>query len=234
MATQSSTPAPIMAQPVIVVGGHTGPSGGATGPSGPVGATGAVGPTGVPGPTGLGPTGATGAAGAGAFTGPTGFTGPPGGGFAGPQGSTGPTGPQAISPSRVASGTLAGPFGPYGTSPTFIGAGSTFAFTPTLSGTVWVAISGQARNSTAGVSTFIQARWGTGTPPAAGGGNAGFAFGRLVESVSGSASDKQGFTILAFIFGLAVGTAHWIDLALTSSSGTSALVQDLHFTLIEM
>lgn len=78
MTTQSKTPAPILAQPVVVVGGPTGPAGGATGVAGSTGPTGPVATsiTGNTGPRGLtGPTGIIGAAG---ITGPTGFTGPPG------------------------------------------------------------------------------------------------------------------------------------------------------------
>jgi hypothetical protein len=87
---QSKTPAPILAQPVVVVGGPTGPAGGATGVPGP---TGEIGPTGAgafTGPTGsLGPSGPTGPVGVG-VTGPAGMTGPPG------PGGIGPTGPAAI------------------------------------------------------------------------------------------------------------------------------------------
>jgi hypothetical protein len=93
MSTQSNTPAPVAAQPVVVVLGPTGPSGGPTGPTGPMGEatiTGATGPTGYTGPS-VAVTGPTGATGAGAFTGPVGMTGPPGSG--GTPGVTGPTGP---------------------------------------------------------------------------------------------------------------------------------------------
>lgn len=92
-----STVAPVLAQPVVVVGGPTGPSGGPTGPTGRTGATGATGAGAFTGPTGsTGSTGSTGATGAGAFTGPTGptgYTGPPGVAVTGTTGCTGPTGP---------------------------------------------------------------------------------------------------------------------------------------------
>lgn len=57
MTVEVNGPAPVMAQPVVVVNGATGPTGpspgstGATGPTGPTGSTGVVGQT---GPTGLG------------------------------------------------------------------------------------------------------------------------------------------------------------------------------------
>lgn len=109
------SPAPIMAQPVVVVGGPTGPAGGPTGPTGasvtgptgvastgptgatgggatgPAGITGPVGPTGFTGPPGLGATGSTGLAATG-VTGPTGSAGATGAGATGPTGTTGPNG----------------------------------------------------------------------------------------------------------------------------------------------
>lgn len=100
------SPAPIMAQPVVVVGGPTGPSGGPTGATGPTAnaSTGATGFTGSTGPTGSGPTGSTG------VTGPSGTTG-----VTGPPGNPGPTGLSAV-------GTT-GPTGPTG----FTGFGATGA-----------------------------------------------------------------------------------------------------------
>jgi hypothetical protein len=103
MTVQSKTPSPIWAQPVVVVGGPTGPSGG---PTGAVGPTGSTGPTalGVTGPTGhIGPTGITGPTGAGAFTGPTGMTGPVG------SGNIGPTGPAFTTNAVVFSALPASP-----------------------------------------------------------------------------------------------------------------------------
>lgn len=137
MAYQS-VPSPVLAQPVIVVGGPTGatgPSPGSTGPTGPSGPTGAVG-TGPTGATGV--TGPSGTAGLRGLTGPTGFTGPPGNsvtgpaglgttgpaGAAGAAGATGPTGLSATGPTGV-TGPSGGPTGSGGaTGPT--GAGSTF------------------------------------------------------------------------------------------------------------
>jgi hypothetical protein len=105
MTVQSKTPAPIWAQPVVVVGGPTGPSGGPTGTTGPTGSTGPVASsvTGNTGPRGLtGPTGNTGPA---AATGPTGMTGP--------VGSPGMTGP-AISGATLVANLPTGPIGARG------------------------------------------------------------------------------------------------------------------------
>jgi hypothetical protein len=82
-------PAPVVARPVVIVPGQTGPTGPSQGPTGNTGPTGAGNFTGPTGPLGL--TGATGNS--STVTGPTGrtgFTGPPGN--AGSTGNTGPTG----------------------------------------------------------------------------------------------------------------------------------------------
>jgi len=94
-------PAPVMAQPVVILGGPTGPSGGPTGNTGNTGPSGinATGVTGPTGATGFGATGPTGVKGA------TGFTGP-----SGPPGNPGPTGLSAVG--------VTGPTGPLGTGPT--------------------------------------------------------------------------------------------------------------------
>lgn len=86
MTVSVNGPAAVMARPVVLALGPTGPSGGPTGVAGATGPTGWTGPTGFRGATG--PTGA-----ASVTTGPTGNTGPTG--YTGPQGlaSTGPTGP---------------------------------------------------------------------------------------------------------------------------------------------
>ena len=87
-----NAPAPVMAQPVRVAGGFTGPTGASPGSTGPTGNTGPSGPTGA---VGTGPTGAqgfTGNTGKTGVTGPTGFTGPLGSSVTGSTGNTGPTG----------------------------------------------------------------------------------------------------------------------------------------------
>lgn len=91
MTISVNGPAAVMARPIVLALGPTGPSGGPVGATGPTGFTGPSGPTGQRGATG--PSGAnstvTGPTG---NTGPTGFTGPQGNTVTGPTGSTGMTG----------------------------------------------------------------------------------------------------------------------------------------------
>lgn len=94
-------PARVMARPIVIASGLTGPSGGPTGATGNTGPTGPTGSAGPSGPTGTasvvtGPTGTTGYSGPTGYTGPRGLSGPTGPtGRVGPTGTgdTGPTGP---------------------------------------------------------------------------------------------------------------------------------------------
>ncbi|HEX6825739.1 MAG TPA: hypothetical protein VF077_05415 [Nitrospiraceae bacterium] len=238
MTVESKTPAPIMAQPVIVVGGHTGPAGGATGPTGPIGLPSAVtGPTGALGP--IGPTGAehTGPTGVGAFTGPTGYTGPPGGGPIGPTGMTGPTGPPAYLTGRTKSMYDSGTYGPYGARAQ-LGFGNTIQYlTHIPGGFCQVTFSGTVRNSAGagGGETQVVGWSGTGVPPAQGAnspGGSAFAWASQ-RYVSSDAGQYAAFYITAFV-NLTTNSYYWFDISIQSTSGGgSAYVRDLQFTLVE-
>lgn len=238
MSTQSNIPAPIWAQPVVVVGGPTGPSGGPTGATGPQGSatvTGATGPIGLTGPTGF--TGSIGPTGAGAFTGPTGRTGPPGSVGAastvvGPTGATGPQGALSTSNtySLLPSNTLTG----IGTTPTALGAAA--SYTPSRSGQLLVFVSGVANNTAGGSAlTTVTARYGTGAAPANG---ATTGLGTTTigtpQPISGAATNAWiGFSIHGLL-NLTVGTAYWFDLSIVGSSGTGAGLQATQFLLVEV
>lgn len=232
MSQQSNIPAPIMAQPVVVVGGPTGPGGGPTGPTGPAGLATITGATGLAGPTGVtGPTGMVGATGAGAFTGPTGKTGPPGSIGPASTGATGPTGPIGVSQS--VSGSIAAPTGPAGTTPYMIGLGATF--TPNSSGKCFIELAGVALNTTGGGGSInIAGRYGTGTPPIAGAAITGTTFGIVQHIVSNANNVQIGFTVIGIVSGLTLGTPYWIDLVISTDSGTGGFVKDLQGVAMEI
>jgi hypothetical protein len=239
MTTQSNTPAPIAAQPVVVVHGHTGPSGGPTGPTGLQGsasATGATGPTGFLGPSG--PTGNTGPTGEGAFTGPTGMTGPPGTGspstIPGPTGATGPQGPEASGGTvHVANNWVAGPTGNVSTSEVHLGLGASFSITPSKSGLVFVIVAGVVVNSgAAGSGANIKVRFNTGTPPVYGNAGGGNTLGAPQHFVSASSTEQVGFCIHD-IRSLSVGVAWWFDVTLQAVGAAGATVKDVQFSALE-
>jgi hypothetical protein len=231
MATQTTVAAPISAQPVVVIGGHTGPSGGPTGPTGPqggVGPGGGTGPPGLTGPTGV--QGTIGPTGAGAFTGPIGLTGPAG--SVGPIGLTGPTGPVGVFQSG--SNTIVAPTGPMGPTPTMLGlAGSV---TPQASGKCFIAIAGVALNTTGGGGPVnISGYYGTGTAPAAGAGVSGTQFSITQHIVTASTAAQTGFMVMGMVSGLALGTTYWFDLAISVTSGAAAaFVKDLQGVAMEV
>jgi hypothetical protein len=230
MTIQSQTPAPIAAQPVVVVGGPTGPSGGPTGTTGSIGPTGPTGVTGSRGsigPLGTGPTGPTGA---GAFTGPTGKVGPPG--SAGPTGVTGPMGPLgAVGSGQFISTNSFGTLGPYGTNPTAVGFG--VSYTTKASGNVLVIFAGMARNSSIGAVTQINGIYGNGTPPGSGATTGlGTFFSTTQEYVSGTVNDRGGFTVM-HLFSWPVNTQYWLDLTVASTVGANAYIADVQILVVE-
>ena len=236
MGTQSHEPAPVAAYPVVVVGGHTGPSGGPTGPTGLQGAAANTGPTGMTGYTGpSGNTGPTGYTGPGAFTGPMGMTGPPGSfgsiGFTGPTGMTGP-GFTDSSNTNIVSLAWSGPFGPYGPGQTMLG--SAVNYTNYRSGTLLLLWTGLVRNSVGPGITTVQSRWGTGSAPNNGASAAGFSIGVSQRVYINNPNDLVGFSIHTCFPFLPIGTPRWFDLSLGSSSSAGAYIQDVSFLLMEM
>ncbi len=232
MTIQSKTSAPILAQPVVVVGGPTGPSGGPTGPTGPTGYTGPV-ATSVPGNTGprglTGPTGNTGAA--GTLTGPTGFTGPPGSSITGPTGPQGPLG--AVASNQYISTNSSGTLGPYGTTAQAVGFGSSIKYTTKKTGFTLVMFAGMARHAVAGAITTITGIYGTGTPPAANGTTGlGTSYSTNQQYVSGTTTDRGGFTVMKLL-ALPVGVEHWFDLTVQSSNGANAYIADVQILVME-
>jgi hypothetical protein len=237
MSTQSNIPAEVMTRPVVVVHGPTGPAGGPTGATGPVGAASTTGATGVRGPTGLtGPTGSTGAA--STAIGPTGFTGPPGSvGTFGPTGPTGTVGPRFsggdASTQRVYSSNV---YGPFGTTAVHAGFGSMWTYTPNLSGSMLIIVSGIVRNTVggAGAGTEIGFYMASGSPPTAGTSPQGIQIGKTQRFFMVNAAEQIGFSIPVISSAWTVGTSLWFDLVIKSTVGTNAYVQDLHFVLLEI
>lgn len=243
MTSQSGIPAPISAQPVVVIGGPTGPSGGPTGPTGPAGIATITGATGPSGPTGvLGSTGPTGAPGEGAFTGPTGMTGPPGIGspstIPGPTGATGAVGAPGTASSDTTwdQGQVVSPVGNVSTTEVAMGLGTSFRIFTINTGVVFVIISGIVLNSAAaGNGVTITGRHGIGTPPANGSAiSLGTAFGASQHFVASTTAGQQGFCVHGIVSGLPIGVAAWFDLSIVAVTAGGATVKDVQFSVIEI
>ena len=228
MTTQSKTPAPILAQPVVVVGGPTGPAGGATGVPGPIGETGPTGAGAFTGPTGgVGVTGPTGQLGPTGVPGPIGLTGPAGN--VGPTGVRGPLGAVGSGDyfsTNMGSGTL----GPYG--PSEMAVGFNLRHTASKSGIMLVMFAGMARNTVAGAVTTIRGRYGNGVAPAPSATTGlGTQFSIEQEYVSGTTADRGGFVVMK-ILELPL-TDYWFDISVQSSNGANAYVANVQMLVIE-
>jgi hypothetical protein len=225
MPTQSKVTAPILAQPVVVVGGPTGPAGGPTGPIGGAGPTGMTGPTGLRGslgPVGTGPTGPTGT---GAFTGPRGPTGPAGAGSIGPTGYTGSTGPQKGLSGRAYT-SLLGPVGPFGTAFTASGIYTSLG----LVGDVYIVMSGMARNGTAGVATEVAGFYGTGNSPPQGSPVGGTQMNISQRVINSDPNAYTNFTLIAQ--GNFANNNYWFTVGFRSAAGTTAYIQDVMISVL--
>lgn len=243
MSNTVSVPAPIMAKPVVVIGGHTGPSGGPTGPTGVAGpgVTGSTGPQGLTGHTG--PTGSTGSPGAGAFTGPTGMTGPPGVGSpstvvgpTGPQGPVGATGSGAGGSPNKLSTFFNSPVGNVSTTEKAMGFGSSCNIVPNSSGAIFVLFTGMVANATAaGDGVTITGRYGTGTAPVNGATSGlGTQMGAPQNFVASTTAGRQGFSAHAILGGLTLGTAWWFDLSIVAVTAGGATIYDVNCSIFEL
>ena len=230
----TNSPAPIMAKPVVVIGGPTGPSGGPTGPTGAPGPAATIGPQGPPGPTGSIGTGPTGPQGHTGTDGPQGSTGPPGSfGGAGYTGPTGSQGAPGVSGMGFKTAIGAGPYGPNGTAPTLIGL--TILHNLQFEARVAVEISGMVRNSAGGSGGGVNlvGRYGLGlvAPPAGETVELGLQFPVPAQFFTIDPQGYYGFTVRMHTT-LSAGT-WWFDLAISSTAGNNAYVRDVYLTLIE-
>ena len=249
MPARSITTAPVMAQPVVLLGGPTGPSGGPTGPTGPVGltVTGLTGPTGPAGERGsTGPTGLPGVD--GTMVGPTGPTGPPG--DIAEQGATGPTGPQGIDIAQSAQPGLIPRVYWYNTvlNEDFISgvgsielmAGGGVGFAPTATGNILIMFSANVQNVDNG-GTTVTLRCGneaTGRP-ARGALASGTVIGLPAEVYA------PGLTIPVTMMGVITVPvvempnypyyqSYWFMPSVVATSGVGAAINEFTYMIIEL
>ena len=131
----------------------------------------------------------------------------------------------------------ANPANTVSTAQVMMGLGSTVTFKPLSTGLVQVAITGGMNSLTAQVDKLLDARFGTGAPPANGAALTGSVLGGVASQRYAAGSDLTGVTPFAFtdLLQLVAGTAYWFDLALaTLTAADAALVQNLSFTLVEL
>jgi hypothetical protein len=128
--------------------------------------------------------------------------------------------------------TLAAPTGTTSTTAVMMSVGG--AITPVLSTRIWVSVSGQMANSTAGDGVTIDIRYGTGTAPINGAAVSGTLVGIAQTSTSISALQKSGFCVAAPVAGLTVGTAYWFDVSVMAVTGGTASITGVTASAMEM
>lgn len=139
-------------------------------------------------------------------------------------------------PGSVAFFSPAAPTATASTTAVMMGLGATIAYTPKSTGKVRVIINGVVGNLTAAVAVTGSGRYGTGTAPANGVAFTGTAFPSGTKNwKSNGTPPALDFTILGLISGLAIGTAYWFDLAISTATGADvAEVLNLAVTVEEV
>lgn len=114
-----------------------------------------------------------------------------------------------------------------------MGLGGAFTFTPTRTGRMQLAISGQLANNTVSDGATVQLKYGTGTAPNNGDAVTGTSLGGQVSFTARVAQQQTGFIIRGTV-NLTVGTTYWLDAALLAITGGSASISSLTLTADEL
>ena len=124
------------------------------------------------------------------------------------------------------------PTGAASTTATMMGlAGS---ITPNAGGNVLILITGDILNATIGDGVTIQISHGTGSAPANAAALTGTQDGVAVNFIASTAAGKVPFCVMAYVAGLTLGTAYWIDLASAQLTGGAVTMQHINIVAIEV
>jgi hypothetical protein len=147
--------------------------------------------------------------------------------------------PYVFNPFGLATTFSSMPSAPTGSTSTTLvmgGLGSTWTFTPQLTGLVRPHVTGFGNTQTA--LTFFQVgpRYGTGSAPANGAAVTGTRWGTPGDpQIEAGASGRQGAFSFTTVLNLTAGTAYWFDLALaTGNSADQAQFADLSIVIEEL
>jgi hypothetical protein len=238
MSVDVNKPAVVGAFPVVVVGGHTGPSGGPTGPTGAAGEASITGATGPIGPTGPAVTGPTGTSVVTGPTGPVGMTGPPGVGSTGAAAATGPTGADGPGGAfQMLEQGYPSPTGPFDNF--FRHQGLHIPITFSNTGRAFVCFTGTFVNNVGGGGMRIHVRRGSMDfgYPIFGQGLIGsqISYEKTFEFLPMNARIQFAITTLDLIGSGAIENEYWYDIAVAATpSGALVTVFDLEWVVMEL
>lgn len=114
-------------------------------------------------------------------------------------------------------------------------AGLAGSITPAISGNITLTISGTMQNSTANDGCKIVMLYGTGSAPANGAAVTGTVAGPPGGQTghSANATDNVPFSMTAYVTGLTVSTAYWLDLQEGAVTGGTCSLQNIDIVAIE-
>lgn len=128
-----------------------------------------------------------------------------------------------LSTSRaVITATTAAPTATSSTTSVMMGCAGTI--TPIQTNRLKVTICGQMKNSVAGSGVTVDLRYGSGTKPANADAVSGTVIGIEQTTVSTTAGQSAGFTIVGHVTGLTLGTAYWLDASVKAVTSGSASI----------
>jgi hypothetical protein len=117
-------------------------------------------------------------------------------------------------------------------------AGLAGTVTPETSGNLLIIITGNMSNGTAEDGSQVQIRYGTGTAPGNGVAATGTAVGEPkncgTATTAGAAGYVTPFTCMAYVTGLSLGTAYWLDLGYASITGGTTTLTNIDVMAIEL
>lgn len=118
------------------------------------------------------------------------------------------------------------PTGTTSTTGVMMGLGSSATITPTVSGRIYLAISGTISNNTTGDGVAGAIRFGTGTAPINGAAPTGTGVGPVASWTVPAGAANAPYSISGVLTGLTIGTAYWIDVVLNAITGGTASIKN--------
>ncbi len=104
-----------------------------------------------------------------------------------------------------------------------MGLGTTCKITPVYSTRVQITIDGDVANSGVANTAGIKLFYGTGTAPINGAASTGTQYGQQMVMTTTAGNAQVPFSKTAYVTGLSVGVAIWIDIGLLAGAGTSSI-----------
>ena len=134
----------------------------------------------------------------------------------------------------TATAAPANPTGITGATAAAVMLGLAGSFTPNAGGNMMLWVTGDILCGTIGSGATIQIAYGTGAAPANNAALTGTLAAKALNFVASTAAGRAPFNMMAYIAGLTVGTAYWLDLAVQNLTGGTTTIADVTVTVLEV